>query len=634
MADVTQSFSQLLLTYGPGAMMDLPEQAVVVSGLQGWRHVGSEWQPVSEERLVPLLRQQLGDKLGPNFSGLRQPPAYDEERRDHNAPGVEVMIFPTWFTVDEIKPVASTSSSDGSAGSTGEKRRRIVEFGDLTATKAGKLSYNGDGKKVEVNPVRFVAACAKGHLQDIDWRFLTHRNGDRSCRKALFWVDRGVSSDPSDISIRCTCGAIVTLGDLYKPKFLGPCQCHSPWLQPRRVVGETCENDLRLLPRSATNTYFAQTVTVISLTKSDDRVRQTIQEHRPTIDGIRGLPNLVDVLRSLPNTKQAFSDFADEEIVRALETESEAGSAVSANPRIAEFDLLSSGASIIGNDGPGSFLYAETLGHHHLSPPWDVFLKSVVKVHRLREVTCLYGFTRLEPPPTSAESELDEIQLAVDGADLSRNVEWLPAIEQFGEGIFLNVSPEFLKGWLAKPQVGDRAHLLKEGERRDAERFNRPPIYLGAAYWALHSLSHAVMAELALECGYPISSLKERIYASGSGQADRFAILIYTSTAGGQGTLGGLSNMAHDIQRLLANAITRLGLCSNDPICAEHGPHSDHDDRPLQGAACHGCLLLPETSCEARNTRLDRSLLVETVLGLKHAMFGPVPPLSGRMPSR
>jgi hypothetical protein len=129
------------------------------------------------------------------------------------------------------------------------------------------------------------------------------------------------------------------------------------------------------------------------------------------------------------------------------------------------------------------------------------------------------------------------------------------------------------------------------------------------------------MAELALECGYPISSLKERIYASGAGQTDRFAIMIYTSTAGGQGTLGGLSSMADRIGETLASAIERLSLCSNDPVCAEHAPNSDYDDRPLHGAACHACLLLPETSCEARNTRLDRSLLVDTVLGPKRALF-------------
>src|SRR4029077_14485185 len=130
------------------------------------------------------------------------------------------------------------------------------------------------------------------------------------------------------------------------------------------------------------------------------------------------------------------------------------------------------------------------------------------------------------------------------------------------------VFAEYLVRWLTERDVVERAVLQKEGERLDAERFNRVPIHLGIAYWALHSLSHALMAELALECGYPLSSLKERVYASGVGQPDRFAILIYTSTAGGQGTLGGLSNMAETIPDLLARAITRLNLCSNDPICA------------------------------------------------------------------
>ena len=220
MADITQNFSQLLLTYGPGAMLDLPEHAVVVAGLQDWRYAGSNWRPVEEERLVALLRQQLGAKLSPSFAGLRHPPMYDEDRHDANAPGVEVRLFPTWFLVDESS-ASDDDAAPGAAAPGTEKRRRIVEFSDLTVTNAGKLSYKGDAKKAEVNPIRFVGACAKGHLQDIDWRFLAHRNADRSCRKPLFWVERGVSSDPSDISVRCTCGASVTLADLYKPKFLG-----------------------------------------------------------------------------------------------------------------------------------------------------------------------------------------------------------------------------------------------------------------------------------------------------------------------------------------------------------------------------------------------------------------------------
>jgi Domain of unknown function (DUF1998) len=270
----------------------------------------------------------------------------------------------------------------------------------------------------------------------------------------------------------------------------------------------------------------------------------------------------------------------------------------------------------------GSFLYAETLSPTSLSlqEPWDGFLRSVVKVHKLRAVTCLYGFTRLEPPPTSAESELDEIQLAVNGADLARSVEWLPAIEQFGEGIFLHVAPAFLKRWLETPEVVAKAATLKDRESSEAERFNRPPNHLGAAYWALHSLSHAFMAEVALECGYPLSSLKVRIYSSGPAQPVRFGILIYTSTAGGQGTLGGLSGMAERAGEMLERATKKLSLCSNDPICAEHG--DDNENYPLQGAACHACLLVPETSCESRNTRLDRGLLVRTVLGDGCPLFG------------
>ena len=118
-------------------------------------------------------------------------------------------------------------------------------------------------------------------------------------RKPLFWVERGVSFDPSDISVRCACGASVTLADLYKPNFLGGCACHSPWLTPRHLADEVCNDDLRLLPRSATNTYFPQTVTVISLTKADDRVRQAIAEHKTTIDSIRTLPNFLDVLTAI-----------------------------------------------------------------------------------------------------------------------------------------------------------------------------------------------------------------------------------------------------------------------------------------------------------------------------------------------
>ena len=62
-------------------------------------------------------------------------------------------------------------------------------------------------------------------------------------------------------------------------------------------------------------------------------------------------------------------------------------------------------------------------------------------------------------------------------------------------------------------------------------------------------------------------------------------------------------------------------LCSNDPVCAQHDPASRHERRFLHGAACHGCLLISETSCEQQNDFLDRALVVPTVQDLAAELF-------------
>ena len=135
----------------------------------------------------------------------------------------------------------------------------------------------------------------------------------------------------------------------------------------------------------------------------------------------------------------------------------------------------------------------------------------------------------------------------------------------------------------------------------------------------LHSLSHLLMAELAIECGYPASSLKERIYALADeavgGAPIRCGILIYTASTGALGTLGGLVATATRIAFTIEAALQRALVCSNDPVCADHSPDKRSGDRASHGAACHGCLLVAETSCEMRNMFLDRAFVVETMQG-------------------
>jgi MrfA Zn-binding domain len=297
--------------------------------------------------------------------------------------------------------------------------------------------------------------------------------------------------------------------------------------------------------------------------------------------------------------------------------------------------LLASGVPLIGAAEPGANLHAETLDRTIWDPDRDPVasgIKSLVAVHRLREVACLYGFTRFEPAPLATD-ELEDVGLAVSGAPLGQTPDWLPAVEQFGEGFFLQFAPEALVAWLSQPGLLERAGQLQAGatawinqKRSRGEKVSENSFRERGRpeYILAHSLAHALMSEVALDCGYPASALKERLYVPPRlpGQPTQCGILIYTAAAGNQGTLGGLVEVTRRFIRLLKSALERERLCSGDPVCAGHNPTIAHDDRTLHGAACHGCLLVAETSCEARNLFLDRALIVDTVNQTKASFFG------------
>jgi len=84
-------------------------------------------------------------------------------------------------------------------------------------------------------------------------------------------------------------------------------------------------------------------------------------------------------------------------------------------------------------------------------------------VVEVREVSCLYGFTRFEAAPTSADGEIEDVRLAVHGAPLSLGADWLPAVEQFGEGLFIHFDEAAVAEWLAREPVRSRAAQLLAG---------------------------------------------------------------------------------------------------------------------------------------------------------------------------
>ena len=346
---------------------------------------------------------------------------------------------------------------------------------------------------------------------------------------------------------------------------------------------------------------------------------------------VKSEEDLRTVLRLTAELEEAFRGYDPSDVYSRLESFRRlAESDASVPPQMAEFDKLASGQSFIGENSPRSVLFAETLARDR----WDHgaqidtgFVQNLVAVHRVREVMCQYGFTRFEAAPTIIEEEFEDIRLAVNGAPLGEPIEWLPAVETFGEGFFVHIKGSAIAQWLTRPEVQARSEELRRGFDRWEKSKNNglSGRFPGLDYVLLHSLAHALMTEVALDCGYPASSIKERIYAmrdpSLGAETGRYAILLYTASTGAQGTLGGLVDVVFRFPKILEGALKRLEVCSNDPICADHKPDDRNDDRALHGAACHGCLLVAETSCERRNVLLDRAVLVETIAMLGAGLF-------------
>lgn len=607
MSDNEIRLSQMIMGFGPGAMIDLPSRSIIVGGLPLWRQQ-IEPRIIIEPRLQEMLERSLTQSgrlpAGVRLT-LRQPP-YATNDGDRMKRDVPALVFPLWFVCD---PESGTTPSAGGS------RRRMVQWKEMEWA-SGKFK---DGTKtISVTPMRFVAACKKGHMQDINWRGLVHRGqGQAGCRSAMWFLDRGTSADPKDLSIECDCGARVEFEYLFAEGILGGCNGHQPWLGDQSVDANGCNENLKLLVRGATNAYFPQAANVIALPVDADHIGDIIKANLASLAKLTSVDQLVGVLSFNQALSSMFGAVDPVQVfarIQELKGADSPATPIASSPKVAEFDILASGKDVIGINSIDSRLHAKTLKDDEWKSGdiLERLLFRVVAVKRLTEVTCLYGFTRLEPAPVASDGSLEEVLLAVEGASLGE-ADWLPAIEQNGEGIFLQFDPAVVSAIVQSKLNSDRVRELRLAYEDWAGKFKNSPTFPGGAYTFLHSLSHALMSEIALQCGYPATSIKERVYAlptdNTQGAIGRLGILIYTSASGAQGSLGGLVAMAPKIVNLLGAAVEKMQVCSNDPICSDSTPQAHFDGSLVNGAACNACLLVPETSCEMRNMLLDRLML-------------------------
>jgi hypothetical protein len=615
---------QAISPFGVGAMVDFPGPVSLVHcGLDAWP-IDPDRVPDHREFLIedePRLAQRLGVRhflLPPDH---RVPRLGGGDQRNLRLT-LPFARFPLWHVCprcglmyraalhDATPPVCEGPVGTGAQKGAGHTRRRAVQ-------------------------VRFIAACAAGHLRDLPWwewvtgaadprtgvRLRMHAGATASLASVRIACE-APGADIRQVSTRSLAGLFTfELGGRSPLTTLGVvCRGENPALgwDDGQTELPGCGQDLYPILRGAANVYFPHVTSAIYIPPmdslggpdiahlleneelmsmyrlaGDDPPRRFVENLLARFSGAR--PVSLDAFIAAA-TKRVRGETGLPISVVASDTDEQ-------RFRRQEYAILSSDTQ----DGyPTANLLTKSRPAVDYRHPVDEILEVVSQVHKLRETRAFAGFSRVFPGPLDAA---DERRL------MSREpVTWLPAVVVRGEGIFIRVSERRLKTWLQEQEgrLGERLLAVNTTFQRLRERRHQALVSITPRFVLLHTLSHLLITQLTLECGYGSAALRERLYCSDDPDQPMAGILIYTAAGDSEGTLGGLVRMGAvgRLEPVVRAALQRAQWCSTDPVCIEsrgQGPDS------CNLAACHACTLLPETSCEEQNRLLDRALVMGTL---------------------
>ncbi len=325
----------------------------------------------------------------------------------------------------------------------------------------------------------------------------------------------GASGDASDIIVKChTCGTERRMADAFDPAAEYACAGHHPHL---RLVENDCKEKAKPILLGASNSWFPIALSALSIPRATDKLGKLVEEQWAKLMNANSLAKL-GFYREEQQTYQSliplFAEFSGEEIWVAIE-EKRAGqqSALPAEDlKLPEWMAFSN---------PDSSKENRDFKLKRVSPPkgFEAFLEDTVLVERIREVRTLLGFTRIE-----SNADFAEATIIQDGrmTKLCRdNPNWLPAAEVRGEGVFLRIREDVLLAWQAKDEVKQLEQEFFESHKAWRRLRKLEPVQDGAPgirLILLHSLSHALMRQIVLDCGYTASSVRERLYSRNPGE--------------------------------------------------------------------------------------------------------------------
>lgn len=598
--------SQFMYSYGIGSLIDLPNFSVIVDGLDFW-NTDQNREQITETRLLHAVKY-----YEPTAKYLIYPPlspegnVFGDPLSEGSTVGLPVSVFPSWLYCPKCRLLAPIESGvfDFKKDLGKPEKNRFVHTHCLKNTSKSPPP--------KVIPVRFLAVCENGHLDNFPWVEYVHQ-GQACEHPVLNFLESGLTGEARGVSVKCvTCGKSRQMGDAFqrsRRESLPLCKGSHPHLHD--IDPEGCEFHIRPILLGASNSWFPVTLNVIAIPVQTNHLHELVNNKWEHLVNVNQESD-INFLRRTGILGNEFINYSNGDILEVIDDIKNNLGSVGVPSEVPElkkpeWDTLTDLTRTYQSDD-------FRLNPVDIPPRLSQFISRLVLVERLREVSALIGFSRLD---SVGETVDPDEELSIERVSLYKfKNDCFPANETRGEGIFIQFDETAINRWLTQTTVVQREEQFFHSHVRfRAAHFidNPESNFPGIRYVLLHSISHALMRQLSLTCGYPVASLRERIYSSIDDPTSPMAgILLYTAAPDSEGTLGGLVEMGRtaSFENLMIDVFRNVAFCANDPTCAENEP--DILGHTIHGAACHACLFSPETSCEKGNKYLDRSLICDT----------------------
>ncbi len=602
--------SQLISPWGVGQMINFPkDESLMVAGLDLWQ---DRFRTLTEIEEFIVQEPRLANRLG--VRDFRLPPDFRDPGLGVTNPSLKIPFirFPRWHYCTRCGHMEKISIYHPQKPTcTGVPFNSGRSCTEIASTKRQKLI-----------PVRFIAICPMGHIQDFPFIEWVHGSTPPDINHNLRLRAGRSSGSLSGIEITCSCGANKTMAGAFNDDSLTKigviCTGDRPWLgeESERNNVHHCGQHLIVAQKGASNVYFSQIRSSIYLPQWENSIDRKLVEildknwmflSQGTEDGKFQRMRFEFVVGRY-FTAEKMEYYTDKLLEAANKHVKGVDDTIIDDSeekyRKMEYNAILSEA---GGENQDFFVTKEKVTNYDDPTINEMILKNFASIgllHKLRETRAFVGFSRWLP------DDGKNIETKKNFIKLGSSINWLPAIVVRGEGVFFEFNYNKLKEWIKLKVVVERAKILEGNLNHSRENRGQLKRNVTPQFILIHTFAHLVINQFSYECGYGSSALRERIYCNLDFPDDIMnGVLIYTASGDSEGSLGGLVRQGRpgNLEKIVYNAIENARWCSSDPICIDtngQGPNS------CNLAACHNCALLPETCCEESNMLLDRALLI------------------------